>query len=116
MDAIISSLLATALIGAVVGGILSDIYGRRSVLVIAAVFNVIGSIIISAGSTPYDILAGRLIIGLGIGAGSVASPLLIAESVPPENRGAFISLNDFQIFIGQFIGHVMNLVATKVMV
>lgn len=98
------------------GGYLSDIYGRKSVLVVAAVFNVIGSIIMSAGRTPYDILAGRLIIGLGIGAGSVTSPLLIAESVPPAIRGALICINDLQMNFGQFIGYVMNLLATKVMV
>ena len=98
------------------GGYLSDQHGRKTVLVVAAVFNVIGSIIMSAGGTPFDILAGRLIIGLGIGAGSVTSPLLIAESVPPEIRGAFICINDFQLNFGQFIGHVMSLLATKVMV
>jgi SP family myo-inositol transporter-like MFS transporter 13 len=66
-----------AMISSVVTGPLSDQYGRRPIILISSLIFVAGSILMSVSFSYYMLLGGRFIIGLGVGAASMAMPGLI---------------------------------------
>ena len=55
-------------------------------------------------SSLEDLILGRAIGGIGIGALSMLSPLYMAEISPPELRGSLMSLEQFAIVLGVVLG------------
>lgn len=95
--------LAAAL-GALVGGVMSDSYGRKRTLVLSNVVYVVGCCTISICRSYYLLVAGRIIMGLGIGVSLVVCPIYIAELAPKENRGNLVSMTDFGLDIASVAG------------
>jgi len=81
-----SSALIGCLIGAVFSGYLSDRYGRKLPLILAALLFLVSAIGTGAVDhfTPFIIY--RLIGGVGIGLASTISPMYIAEISPAPMR------------------------------
>lgn len=94
-----------AWIGVLANGWLADAVGRRISVVIASVVFCVGVII--QATTPYqgkdNILAGRFVTGIGVGAFSLLVPLYNAELAPPETRGALVALQQLAITFGIMI-------------
>ncbi|RHN56877.1 putative major facilitator, sugar transporter, major facilitator superfamily [Medicago truncatula] len=88
MSAIVSTLLAGAVIGAAVGGWINDRFGRKRSIMIADTLFFIGSAIMAAATSPAILIVGRVFVGLGVGMASMASPLYISEASPAKVRGA----------------------------
>src|SRR5580704_12598046 len=103
-----------ALIGAAVGaafaGSLSDRFGRRLVLLVTGVVFVVGAVVAAIASTTATLLAGRVIVGIGIGFASMLTPLYLAEVAPAENRGALVSLNQLAITCGILVSYLVGYV------
>lgn len=100
--------LGGAALGAIVAGVLADRYGRKPViLVVAAIFFVGG--IVSAVATALPVLMfGRLLVGIGIGVSSMLTPLYLAETSPPAERGALVSLNQLMITVGILVSYLVG--------
>lgn len=113
-EAIVSTAIAGAIIGASVGGWINDRFGRKKGIVIADTLFFIGSVIMAAASSPAILIVGRVFVGIGVGMASMASPLYISEASPTRVRGALVSLNSFLITGGQFLSYLINLAFTKV--
>ena len=82
----VASMLLGCAVGAFAAGRLADIFGRRALLIVSAVFFVasaIGSGI--AGSSATFILY-RVLGGLAVGAASVMAPAYISEIAPARLR------------------------------
>ncbi|KAK7304079.1 hypothetical protein RJT34_15102 [Clitoria ternatea] len=112
-EAIVSMALAGAIIGASVGGWINDRFGRRIAILLADALFFIGSVIMSAATSPAILIVGRVFVGLGVGMASMASPLYISEASPTRVRGALVSLNSFLITGGQFLSYLINLAFTN---
>ncbi|KAK7359457.1 hypothetical protein VNO77_01417 [Canavalia gladiata] len=112
-EAIVSTALAGAIIGASVGGWINDRFGRKISIIIADSLFFIGSAIMAAAPNPVILIVGRVFVGLGVGMASMASPLYISEASPARVRGALVSLNSFLITGGQFLSYLINLAFTK---
>ncbi|XP_027341501.1 probable inositol transporter 2 isoform X1 [Abrus precatorius] len=112
-EAIVSTALAGAIIGASVGGWINDRFGRKKSIIIADTLFFIGSAIMAAAINPSILIVGRVFVGLGVGMASMASPLYISEASPTRVRGALVSLNSFLITGGQFLSYLINLAFTK---
>ncbi|KAG4946835.1 hypothetical protein AAZX31_15G184900 [Glycine max] len=112
-EAIVSTAIAGAIIGASVGGWINDRFGRKKGIVIADTLFFIGSVIMAAASSPAILIVGRVFVGIGVGMASMASPLYISEASPTRVRGALVSLNSFLITGGQFLSYLINLAFTK---
>jgi len=108
-EVIVSMILIGAFIGAVFGGIITDL-GRKKALFICALLYAVGALLICVAQSVWVILLGRLVGGLGLGLSSVCVPLYIAEISPSQNRGAFVSLNQLAITIGILLGYISNYV------
>ncbi|MBI5281856.1 MAG: sugar porter family MFS transporter [Candidatus Solibacter usitatus] len=103
-----SSLLAGCVVGAAVGGALSDRYGRRKVLIFSAILFAASSIGAALPRDLTEFTAARLAGGLAIGVASVLAPLYIAEVSPAHLRGRLVSLNQMAIVTGILLAYVAN--------
>ncbi|CAI8617325.1 unnamed protein product [Vicia faba] len=112
-EAIVSTALAGAIIGAAVGGWINDRFGRKKAILIADTLFFIGSAIMASAMNPSLLIVGRVFVGLGVGMASMASPLYISEASPTRVRGALVSLNGFLITGGQFLSYLINLAFTN---
>ncbi|KAM5587618.1 hypothetical protein ABKV19_006186 [Rosa sericea] len=105
--------VAGAIIGAAIGGLLNDQYGRRSAILIADFLFFIGAVIMASAPNPALLIVGRVFVGLGVGMASMTAPLYISEASPAKIRGALVSTNGFLITGGQFLSYLINLGFTK---
>lgn len=96
----VASLTLTATLAMMVSGPLSDRFGRRPVLKVAAVLFFL-SAIASAFAPDYNTLvAARMLGGFGVGAALIIAPMYIAELAPAEIRGRLVSFNQLNIVVG----------------
>ncbi|KAL2643946.1 hypothetical protein R1flu_011533 [Riccia fluitans] len=113
-ETIVSTAILGAAIGAVTGGRLNDILGRRSTVLISDAVFILGSVLMALAADPTFLILGRLVVGFGIGVASITAPLYIAEVSPPDKRGALVTVNVLMITTGQFLSYLVNYAFTKV--
>ncbi len=112
-NSMVENITTAGLVGAVIGamftGRLSDIIGRKKVILIAAIIFIIGAA--WSGWAPNDrvLIAARLFIGLAIGISSFSVPLYIAEISPTKIRGRLVSLFQLLITIGILVSYLSDL-------
>lgn len=113
-ELIVGMALLGAIFGAAMGGVINDAWGRKTATIIADINFIVGSLIMAAAPNPYVIIAGRLLVGLGVGMASVTAPVYIAEASPTEIRGGLVSANTLMVTGGQFLSFVVNYGLTRV--
>ena len=119
-DVIKGFVIASALIGCVIGGsaagFISKSLGRKNGLMIAAiafllsaigawrpeVFNIFGV------QDAYSFVIYRILGGIGVGIASMISPMYIAEIAPAIVRGKLVSFNQFAIIFGMLLIYFVN--------
>ena len=107
-EVVVSQVLVGAIIGAALGGRMSDAYGRRPLIIACAVVFLAGSLLSASAWSFASLVASRVVIGLAIGVTSVVVPLYISEIAPPEKRGALVSLNQLMITIGIVLSYLVD--------
>ncbi|KAJ9185117.1 hypothetical protein P3X46_004781 [Hevea brasiliensis] len=112
-EVIVSMCVGGAIIGAAIGGYLSDRFGRKKTILASDIVFIIGAIIMAVAPAPWVIVVGRVLVGLGVGMTSMNSPLYISETSPAKIRGALVSINGFLLTFGQFLSYLINLAFTK---
>ncbi len=103
-----SCVLIGCALGAAMAGVLSDKFGRRNVLLLAAIFFALSSVGAALPRTPWEFVAARLLGGLGIGIASMLSPLYIAEVSPARIRGMLVSANQLAIVTGILVAYMIG--------
>jgi len=104
----VSSLLFGCIAGVFIAGKAGDRYGRKKVLMSAALlffFSAIGSA--SAHSLSIFLIA-RILGGIAVGVASILSPMYIAELAPAKYRGTLVSMNQLAIVIGILVAFFSN--------
>ncbi len=87
-------------IGALVGGRLGDWFGRRRVFIATMILIAAGASLTTFGTTYPVLLAGVVLIGLGVGADLPVSLATIAEAASDKNRGKIIVLSNMLWVVG----------------
>jgi len=105
---VVSVALLGSAVGAFVGGRLAEKYGRKRVMLVAAVLFLIAGLGSAFPFTIYDFMAWRVVGGFAIGLAAIVSPMYIAEIAPAHMRGRLSSLFQFAIVIGIFATQVVN--------
>jgi MFS transporter, SP family, galactose:H+ symporter len=107
---VVSVVLVGAAVGALSGGHLADIFGRRLMLLVTAVIFVVGALVCAAAPSLIVLVIGRLIVGLGIGFATSTVPIYISEVSPPQARGWQVSLFQLAITIGILAAYLVDYV------
>ena len=103
-----SSVLIGAIIGAIFGGLMADRIGRKISVIIAAIFFIVGTLIVVSSDSLDVFVPGRIIIGIAIGSASFIVPLYISELAPRRVRGAMVSFNQLFVTAGILIAYAVN--------
>lgn len=110
----VSAVLIGSVPGAALGGILGDRFGRRNMIMLAAIIFGVGALV-TAFTPNLDILIfGRIIVGVGIGIASFISPMYISEVAPKSIRGTLVFLNQLALTIGILLAYLVDYLFIKV--
>ena len=117
---VVSSALIGCILGASFAGWVSQRYGRKPTLVVAAILFLLSAIgsawpefglgLPGSGDHTYMYLfvAYRIVGGIGVGLASMVSPMYIAEVAPADRRGNLVSWNQFAIIFGMLVVYFVN--------
>ena len=106
---IVSLLSIGTLIGALTAAPLADRVGRRRSVTVWSIVTSIGFVVqISASDAWYQVMIGRFVAGLGVGALSLLVPMYQAETAPPWIRGAMVCAYQLFITMGIFLAATFN--------
>jgi len=103
-----SCALIGCLVGAMVAGALSDKFGRKRLLVLAAALFMVTSLGNALASSFAIFVAWRMLGGVAIGLASNLSPMYIAEIAPAAARGRLVAINQLTIVIGILAAQFIN--------
>ena len=103
-----ASLAIGCIIGCLMAGRISDRFGRRPGLLLAAFIFFVSSLCMALADGRNAFIAFRCLAGVGVGMASMLSPMYIAELSPPETRGRLVSLNQFTIVLGILVTNLVN--------
>lgn len=102
------ALLFGCAIGASLAGALSDRYGRKRILIAAAVLFAVSSLAAAVPRSLNEFIAARILAGTATGIASMLAPLYIAENSPPELRGRLVTFNQLAIVSGILLAYLVN--------
>jgi sugar porter (SP) family MFS transporter len=108
IEVVTSWMTLGALLGALAAGELADGIGRKRTVLIAGAMFSLGSLVQAFAPDTVILVAGRLIIGAGVGVAAVAAPLYAAELAPTNFRGRFVSAYQLAITIGIFLAYLID--------
>lgn len=107
---ITSGVMFGAIFGGALAGQLSDRFGRRKMILIAALIFTAGSILCGLApdrGTSY-LIAMRILLGLAVGAASALVPAYMSEMAPAKLRGRLSGINQTMIVSGMLISYVVD--------
>ncbi|MEX0600764.1 MAG: sugar porter family MFS transporter, partial [Rhodothermales bacterium] len=104
----VSSALVGCVAGVSVAGYLSDRFGRKRVLLLAAALFSVSAIGCALSGSQFSLIVFRLVGGLGVGVASMLSPLYISEISPANIRGRLVALYQLAITVGILCSYFVN--------
>ncbi|MBN2168188.1 MAG: sugar porter family MFS transporter [Actinobacteria bacterium] len=106
---IVAVFLGGAAVSTLITGPLSDIFGRRPLIIVSSLVFIAGTIVAAVATDFILVVTGRLIQGIGVGVVTIEVPLYLAEITPKDIRGRSTTM--FQLFLtfGILMGYVVNL-------
>ncbi len=104
-EIIISSLNLFSIVGAVFGGHMSHIIGRKKTIAISAVIFFIGAVLCVVTKLFGMIVFGRILLGIASGIGLLIAPLYTAELSPHNMRGKLVTIAEISINVGILFGY-----------
>lgn len=103
-----SCALIGCLVGALMAGALSDRFGRKRLLITAALLFAVTSLGNALAGNFTIFIAWRMLGGVAIGLASNLSPMYIAEVAPAQIRGKLVAINQLTVVIGILLAQYIN--------
>ena len=103
-----SCALIGCLVGAIIAGALSDRFGRKRLLTMAALLFAVTSVGNGLAPSFTVFIAWRMLGGVAIGLASSLSPMYISEVAPAQMRGVLVSINQLTIVVGILLAQYIN--------
>lgn len=104
----VASMLLGCALGAALAGWLSDSFGRRTMMIVAAIFFIVSAWGSGIAGSSLEFVLYRVLGGFAVGAASVMSPAYISEVAPAHLRGRLTSIQQVAIIVGLFTAFVSN--------
>lgn len=104
----VSSAIVGCILGVAGAGFLSDKFGRKLSLLLAAFLFFVSALGCAITPSQSFLIVARLIGGMGVGIASMLSPLYISEISPPRIRGRLVALYQFAITLGILFAYFAN--------
>lgn len=104
----VSSLLVGCIFGAALAGRITDLYGRKKILLYVALLFALTSVGTALAPSFSLFILARLFGGLAVGAASMLSPMYISEVAPSKVRGSLVSIYQFSIVFGIMVSYLIN--------
>ncbi len=101
-------------VGAFFAGRLADKFGRRTLLLVAAVFFIVSAWGSGIADGSLEFVIYRILGGLAVGAASVMSPAYISEIAPSHLRGRLATIQQVAIIGGLFFSFLNNYILANV--
>lgn len=98
-----------AIAGAAFAGRLSDTYGRRLMILIAAIVFAIGAGVSAAAPGTAVLVVARVVVGGAIGLASATAPVYISEVAPPAIRGRLVTFFQLSVTVGIVVAYLVGL-------
>src|SRR5947199_4322581 len=96
--------------GALIAGPLTDLFGRKTLLITDAAIYAIGALLSAFTVNAFMLLSSRTLIGLAIGADSAIATAYIAEFAPRERRGQLSIIQQWMITVGILVSYLVAVV------
>jgi sugar porter (SP) family MFS transporter len=109
----VASMLLGCALGAFTAGRLGDLWGRRTVLLIASVMFLLSALGAGFATSSVVFVAARVLGGFAVGAASVMSPAYIAEVASARYRGRLATVQQIAIISGLFCAFLSNYVLAR---
>ncbi|USS84605.1 sugar porter family MFS transporter [Fructilactobacillus myrtifloralis] len=106
---ITSSVLIGSAVGALSIGALSDRFGRKRLLILAALLFLSGSGLSAVATGFLPMVIARIILGLAVGGASALTPAYLAELADKEHRGSLGTMFQLMVTLGILLAYVSNL-------
>jgi hypothetical protein len=110
----VASMLLGCAVGAFFAGRLADKFGRRTLLLVAAVFFIVSAWGSGIADGSFEFVIYRILGGLAVGAASVMSPAYISEIAPSHLRGRLATIQQVAIIGGLFFSFLNNYILANV--
>lgn len=110
----VASMLLGCAVGAFFAGWLADKFGRKVLLIVAAVFFIISAWGSGIATSSAEFIVYRILGGLAVGAASVMAPAYISEVAHARYRGRMSTVQQVAIISGLTAAFVSNYVLAKV--
>ncbi len=105
---VVSSAIVGAVIGAAGNGILSDIYGRKKIIIATALIFIAGSVFSAVAPNVGCLIAARMLVGIAVGMVNFIVPIYLSEISPQKIRGMLVSLYQLAITAGILFSYLIN--------
>lgn len=106
----VASMLLGCAVGAAAAGRCADWYGRKMMLIIAAVFFLVSAWGSGIADGSLEFIFYRVLGGLAVGAASVMAPAYISEVAPARIRGSLATIQQVAIISGLTAAFLSNYV------
>src|ERR1700677_3139945 len=107
-ERLVASALVGAIIGTIASGYISRKLGRHFAIWISAFIFCIGAILCALSIDLTMLVFMRLLIGFAIGMASFSAPLYLSEIAPKNVRGGLITLYQFMITVGILVSYLTD--------
>lgn len=108
MPWVVSAYLVTSTTTTPIYGRLSDLYGRRPVLLTSIALFVVTSVLCGLAQTMPQLIGARLLQGIGGGGLRAVSQAVVADIIPPRDRGRYQGYFSSMFAISTTIGPVLG--------
>lgn len=105
---VVSSPTFSAMFAMLIAGTVSDLLGRKPILISVAFLYAISAIWSAYAGDYMQLVSARMIGGLAFGAALVLAPIYIAEISPAANRGKLVSVQQLNIVLGFSVAYFSN--------
>ncbi|MDO5728339.1 MAG: MFS transporter [Actinomycetaceae bacterium] len=109
-----ATLLLGAALGALIGGRLSDRWGRRHNILLLAILFMFGAVGTALAPNIWIMYIFRVILGFAVGGASATVPVYLSEIAPKRIRGTIVAIDQLMIVTGQLMAFTFNAIINSV--